>query len=89
MKHIFSNLNDLVVYICTIIVWCFEIKKKQRCASFANSAFVLRKHNDQSPFTTDHWTLKNAMTYDVRNPGPGLGQMDDCGDVKHQNGVLK
>jgi len=27
------------------------------------------------------------MTYDVGNPGPGLGQADKCGGVKLINGV--
>ena len=28
-----------------------------------------------------HWTQKKTMTYDVRNPGPSLGQSQKCGGV--------
>jgi hypothetical protein len=27
------------------------------------------------------------MTYDVGNPGPGLGQAQKCGRVKQNNGI--
>jgi len=27
------------------------------------------------------------MTYDVENPGPGLGQAQNCGRVKLVNGI--
>ena len=30
---------------------------------------------------------KKTMTYDVGNPGPGLGQAQKCGRVKQNNGI--
>ena len=33
--------------------------------------------NKQTPFTFSHWTQKINMTYDVGNPGPGLGQTQE------------
>jgi hypothetical protein len=33
--------------------------------------------------------LKKTMTYDIGNPGPGLGQVQKCGGVKKAiNGIL-
>jgi hypothetical protein len=32
-------------------------------------------------------TFKNTMTYDIRNPGPGLGQAQTYGRVKLLNGI--
>jgi hypothetical protein len=31
--------------------------------------------------------LKKTTTYDVGNPGPGLGQAHKCGRVKSVNGI--
>ena len=33
------------------------------------------------------WNIKKTMTYDVVNPGPGLGQMQTCGGVKLINEI--
>ena len=27
------------------------------------------------------------MTYDIGNPGPGLGQVQNCGEAKPVNGI--
>jgi hypothetical protein len=32
-------------------------------------------------------TFKNTMTYDIRNPGPGLGEAQTYGRVKLLNGI--
>jgi hypothetical protein len=32
-------------------------------------------------------TKKKTMTYDVGNPGPGLGQTQKCGRVRPVNGI--
>ena len=32
------------------------------------------KQNEQPPLIFTLWTQQNTMTYDVDNPGPGLGQ---------------
>jgi hypothetical protein len=28
--------------------------------------------------------IKKTMTYDIWNPGPGLGQTQECGEIKYQ-----
>ena len=41
--------------------------------------------------TTSHLkslNTKQTMTYDIRNPGPGLGQAQTCGRVKLVNETL-
>ena len=35
----------------------------------------------------DLLNTKNPTTYDVGNPGPGLGQAQHCGRVKPVNGI--
>ena len=48
-----------------------NIKKKQTITSHLNSLNIKKK----------------TMTYDVGNPGPGLGQAQKCGRVKPVNGI--
>jgi hypothetical protein len=51
--------------------------------------FHQNQQNEQSPLIlttlTEH--KKNSMTYEVGNPGPGLGQAQECGRVKLVNKI--
>ena len=42
--------------------------------------FHQHQQNEQSPITFTQWTQK-AMINNVGNPGPGLGQAQNCGTV--------
>jgi len=48
------------------------------------------QQNEQSLLISnnDHCTKYKIMTYDVRNPGLGLGHAQKCGEVKPVNGIL-
>ena len=48
-----------------------------------NSNNINKANNHLSPKLTEH---KNTMTYDVRNPHPGLERVYICGRVKPVNG---
>ena len=39
----------------------------------------MKRNNQQSPQIIEH--KKNPTTYDIGNPGPGLGQAQKCGGV--------
>jgi hypothetical protein len=51
-----------------------------------NSTNINKKNTKHLILTylTEH---KKTMTYDVGNPGPGLGQAQQCGGVKTVNGI--
>ena len=40
------------------------------------------QQNEQSPLKLNSLNMKKTTTYDIGNPGPGLGQAQKCGWVK-------
>ena len=46
-------------------------------------------NNSPNIIKTNIYLLSTSlnMTYDVGNPGPGLGQTQKCGEVKPVNGI--
>jgi len=45
------------------------------------------RNYDHITLNWTHWTQKKPTTYDVVNPGPGLGQMQTCGGAKLINEI--
>jgi hypothetical protein len=52
-----------------------------------NSTNISKTNNHRSPLLTEHTKKWGTMTYDVENPGPGLGQTQTCGRVKPDFGI--
>ena len=50
-----------------------------------NSIKINKTNNHLSPELLDY--KKKTRTYDVVNPGPGLGQAQKCGGVISVNGI--
>ena len=52
--------------------------------------YMYSQQNKQSPLTSKHWRWKMtklALSYDVENPSPGLGQNRKCGRVRPIKGI--
>jgi len=45
---------------------------------------TIKNQNEQLPLTSDHWKTQK-MQHGAGNPGPGLGQVHNCGRVKLVN----
>ena len=62
---------------------------KKKFKQWWSTKFCHYQQNEQSPVTTNHWTLKKNITYGAGNPGPGLWQTQTCGRAKLVNGTPK
>ena len=50
--------------------------------------FQQYQQNEESLLISNPWTKNKTTTYEVGNPGPGLGQAQQCGGVKPVNGII-
>ena len=48
---------------------------------------ISTKRTITSNLNCTRWTQENTTTYDFGNPGPGLGQAQECGGVKLVNEI--
>ena len=48
---------------------------------------ISTKRTITSNLNCTHWTQEKTTTYDFGNPGPGLGQAQECGGVKLFNEI--
>ena len=60
--------------VLNIIALVMYASPEQRQIYSDGQQFHQYQQNEQSLLTWNHWTWKKTTTYDVRNPGPGLGQ---------------
>ena len=65
------------------------MKRKFKHTVMVRNQFHQYQQNKQSPYILTELTEhKKAMSCDVGNPGPGMGQAQKCGGIKSVNSPL-
>ena len=85
-KTIFVIWHALKIMNWSQVLLCGSVRLWRQFINSDGQQLHWHQQSEQLPVTLAHWTLKKT-TYDVGNPGPGLGQAQKCGGVRPVNEI--
>ena len=87
--YVQTFLNNVILFLDfnTVIMCQLSIMKRKFKQLLSSIPPIATKRTIASYLNWTHWTQKKTTTYDVGNPGPGMGQAQKYDGVKPVNGI--